>query len=100
MGTRTSQMCGVTVMRGTQSMSLSTYIRGLYEVLSAGLPSLAFYGSGLVWRVDKLMYGRGCGWWWMVVVVFLYVLTYLPTLRAVMVAVNDDNDLLFITSWL
>jgi hypothetical protein len=36
--------------------------------------------------------GGGGGWLW-----FLYVLTYLPPLLgAVMVAVNDDNDLLFI----
>jgi hypothetical protein len=33
----------------------------------------------------------GGGWWW-----FLYVLTGLPPLGAVMVTVNDDNDLLFI----
>lgn len=31
------------------------------------------------------------GWLWL-----LYVLTYLPPLGAVMVAVNDDNDLLLI----
>jgi hypothetical protein len=82
------QMCGVAVMGGYTVHEFEYIHSGaLYEVLSAGyiflfsglLPGLALDGSGFVWRVDRLMYGkgrgRGCCWWWMVVV---FVCTYRP----------------------